>query len=347
MLFYGLDHLRRAQAACLDGLGYAPQPQQSWVACELPGMRLRAYGPGQEGAPSVILVPAPIKRAYIFDLARRASVVRRCREAGRAVFLVEWTDPDGASIEYGLADYADRLLLQAREAAALATGEQRAILVGHSLGGTMAAIHAARRPQGVSGLVLLESPLVFDPAIDAFAPWLRTPPAARRLLAGAATVPGSELSLAAVTAAPESFFWQRWGDAFASLPDPWRHDLHMRVMRWALDEMALPAPLLRDVLERLYRENRLREARLEVTGRRIGLGDITAPILAVVESESRVVPPQDVLPALERTSSPRAVALTYDSEPGVALAHVGVLVGPDAHRRLWPRILSWTAEHCG
>jgi polyhydroxyalkanoate synthase subunit PhaC len=346
MLFYGLDHLRRGQAACLDALGYAPEPQPSWVVCELPGMRLRAYGLGEGDGPAVILVPAPIKRAYIFDLTARASVVRRCRDAGRAVFLVEWTDPDGASIEYGLADYADRLLLEARQAAAVATGDQRALLVGHSLGGTMAAIHAARRPEGVCGLVLLESPLIFDPAIDAFSPWLRTPPAARRLLAGAATVPGSELSLAAITAAPESFFWQRWGDAFASLSDPRRQDLHMRVMRWALDEMALPAPLLRDVLERLYRENRLRDGRLEVTGRKVGLGDIAAPILAVVESESRVVPPEDVLPALEHSASARAVALTYDSEPGVALAHVGVLVGPDAHRRLWPRILDWTAEHC-
>jgi polyhydroxyalkanoate synthase len=67
-------------------------------------------------------------------------------------------------------------------------------------------------------------------------------------------------------------------------------------------------------------------------------------VLAVVERDSRVVPREDVLPALERTSSPRRLALTYDGEPGVALAHVGVLVGPDAHRSLWPRLLEWVAE---
>jgi hypothetical protein len=26
---------------------------------------------------------------------------------------------------------------------------------------------------------------------------------------------------------------------------------------------------------------------------------------------------------------------------------VGVLVGPDAHRRLWPRLLDWVAEVAG
>jgi polyhydroxyalkanoate synthase len=344
MLFTGLDHLRQAQARFLDALGYGPEPEPSWIVAEMPGMRLRAYGSGDGAGPPIILVPAPIKRAAIFDLAPRASVVRRCCEAGRAVFLLEWADPAGPSAEYGLSDYADRLLTEARRAAALSAGQDRAVLVGHSLGGTLAAIHAACRPEGVAALVLLEAPLIFDPSIDAFAPWLRTPPAARRLLAGAGTVPGSELSLAAVAAAPEVFLWHRWGDALASLSDPERHELHLRVMRWALDEIALPGPLLRDVLERLYRENRLRDGRLEISGRAVGLKGIEAPIMAVVESESRVVPRGDVLPALERTSSARRQWLTYDSEPGVALAHVGVLVGADAHRRLWPRLLAWIAE---
>jgi polyhydroxyalkanoate synthase len=344
MLFSTLDHFRQAQARLLQSLGYGSDPEPSWVLAETPGMRLRAFGKGEGAGTPIILVPAPIKRADIFDLAPRASVVRQCRRAGRAVFLLEWTDPSGPSAEFGLADYADRLLGVARRAAALTSGSDRAVLVGHSLGGTMAAIHAACRPQGVAALVLLESPLIFDPAIDAFAPWLRTTPAARRLLAGAGTVPGSELSLAAVAAAPEAFLWHRWGDAFASVSDPQRHDLHLRVMRWALDELALPAPLLSDVLERLYRENRLRDGRLQIGERAVGLKDITAPVIAVVESDSRVVPRADVLPALEHTSSPRREWLTYQNEPGVALAHVGVLVGPDAHRHLWPRLLRWIDE---
>jgi poly[(R)-3-hydroxyalkanoate] polymerase subunit PhaC len=106
----------------------------------------------------------------------------------------------------------------------------------------------------------------------------------------------------------------------------------------------LPAPLLRDVLQRLYRENRLRHGRLDVSGRAIGLADIAAPILAVVERGSRVVPEEEILPALAATSSPRRKALAYDGDAGVALAHVGVLVGAEAHRRLWPQILDWVAQ---
>jgi polyhydroxyalkanoate synthase len=347
MLFFGIDSARRIHAGWLRALGYGAEPTPSWVAAELPGMRLLAYHDDATEGPAILLVPAPIKRAYIFDLIERASVVRRWREAGRPVFLLEWTDPGGPSSQYSLADYADRLLSIARDTAALTLGHDRVVLIGHSLGGTLAALQAARRPEGVAGLVLLESPLVFDPDVDAFAPWLRTPPAARRLLAGAGTVAGSELTLAAVMAAPDAFLWHRWGDALASMSDLHRQDLHWRVLRWALDEIALPAPLLSDVLKLLYRENRFRHGTLELSGTAIGLSDIVAPILAVVESDSRVAPPEEVVPALTLTSSPRRDAITYESDAGVALAHVGVLVGVEAHRRLWPQIMGWIEEAVG
>jgi polyhydroxyalkanoate synthase len=347
MFFPGLDYIRRVQGHWLEALGYGDEPTPSWVVAEEPGMRLLAYQAGNTVGPPVILIPAPIKRAYIFDLVGRASVVHRCREAGRAVFLLEWADPSAASSHYALADYADRLLCFARDAAAMASGEDHVVLIGHSLGGTLAALQAARRADGIAALILLEAPLVFDPAVDAFAPWLRTPPAARQLLANAGTVAGSELSMAAVAAAPDAFLWHRWGDAFASISDSERRDLHLRVLRWALDEIALPAPLLRDVLQLLYRENRLRHGTLELSGVTIGLADIVAPILAVVERDSRVAPPQEVLPALAATSSAQRQVMTYESDAGVALAHVGVLVGAEAHHRLWPEVMGWIEETVG
>src|SRR5262249_23338939 len=116
MFFPGLDYIRRAQGHWLEALGYGHAPTPSWVVGEEPGMRLLAYQDDRSVGVPVLLIPAPIKRAYIFDLVARASVVSRCREAGRAVFLVEWTDPADASSRYGLADYADRLLRVAREA---------------------------------------------------------------------------------------------------------------------------------------------------------------------------------------------------------------------------------------
>jgi polyhydroxyalkanoate synthase len=45
-----------------------------------------------------------------------------------------------------------------------------------------------------------------------------------------------------------------------------------------------------------------------------------------------------VRPVLDVIAGPRVV-LEYPGDVGVALQHVGVLVGATAHRELWPRIL--------
>ena len=87
-----LDTLRRATGIMMDALGYGPRSMPSSVRDVVPGVQLRSYpSTGSEAAP-VLLVPAPIKRSYIWDLEPDVSVVRRCGRHGLRVHLVEWTD---------------------------------------------------------------------------------------------------------------------------------------------------------------------------------------------------------------------------------------------------------------
>src|SRR3546814_3818487 len=48
-----------------------------------PGVTLRAYSDGSGAGPVLLIVPAPIKRAYIWDLVPWASAVRRCIDSGQ------------------------------------------------------------------------------------------------------------------------------------------------------------------------------------------------------------------------------------------------------------------------
>jgi len=85
------DALRQSQGRLLDAIGLGPLPTSSRIALRLPGLQLRAYG-GDRTGPVLLIVPAPIKRAYIWDLAPGISVVERCRRHGLTVYLVEWTE---------------------------------------------------------------------------------------------------------------------------------------------------------------------------------------------------------------------------------------------------------------
>lgn len=43
-------------------------------------------------------------------------------------------------------------------------------------------------------------------------------------------------------------------------------EIHARIERWALEEVALPGKLVREIVDELYRENRFCRGTLEVGG---------------------------------------------------------------------------------
>ncbi|MDA8108459.1 MAG: alpha/beta fold hydrolase [Betaproteobacteria bacterium] len=120
-----------------------------------PGLTLRAYGEPRARAGAILMVPAPIKRAYIWDLAPGASVVEQCLKNGRIAYVAQWEEPPES---FGLRDYGERLLLACADAIRAETGERAVFLFGHSLGGLFAAIFAALHPARVRGLVLAAAP---------------------------------------------------------------------------------------------------------------------------------------------------------------------------------------------
>src|SRR3546814_4538896 len=65
----------------------------SRLAFSRPGVTLRAYSDGSGAGPVLLIVSAPIKRAYIWDLVPWASAVRRCIDSGLRVYLMEWAEP--------------------------------------------------------------------------------------------------------------------------------------------------------------------------------------------------------------------------------------------------------------
>jgi polyhydroxyalkanoate synthase len=144
-----------------------------------------------------------------------------------------------------------------------------------------------------------------------------------------------------VAADPVTFQWSRWVDALESLHDMRALQTHIRVERWTLDEFSFPSRLFEEIVEFLYREDRLMTGTLRVGTRSATPRGLIMPIVSVVDPRSSIVPPSSVLPFLARVSSGDKKLLWYEGDKGVALQHVGALVGQMAHRRLWPEILAW------
>jgi hypothetical protein len=78
---------------------------------------------------------------------------------------------------------------------------------------------------------------------------------------------------------------------------------------------------------------------LRIKGQTATPRSVTMPVLAVVDPESDLVPPNSVRPFLDALPNRNWTLMHYEADTGVALRHVGVLAGRNAHRILWPEIL--------
>lgn len=344
--FEQMDRMRRWRGTLLDSVGFAPQEAPFRMIHAEAGIRLRSYGDASDDGPALLIVPAPIKRSYIWDLSPATSVVRNCLAHGLRTYMVEWVALEESEPDFGLDDYAGRLLAACVDAIATDCGQALPILCGHSLGGTLAAIFSCLYPQRVRALILLESPLHFGAAAGKFAPLVAALPDTRPIAEGFGNVPGSFLNAVSAAASPSEFQWQRYMDFSACLAD--RHALatHMRVERWTHDEFPLPGKLFSEIIERLYRGDELMQGTLAVAGRRAGPAELTMPLLDVVDRRSTIIPPQSIIPFHEAAAASLKELLFYEGDVGVAIQHVGVLVGTNARMRIWPAIFEWLSMVC-
>ena len=335
--FSAVDAVRRMQGDVLGSLGFGPVESSYRVIASGPYWRLRDYDTIHRSG-SVLIVAAPIKRPYIWDLTPAVSAIRYCLAAGLRVCLLEWLPASGKTGNAGIAECA-KAISAALNAVPRGEENRKPILMGHSLGGTLAAIYASIAPETIDGLVVLGAPLCFQPGESAFRDALvKLVPAP---VSHSDPYPGSILSQASAAASPESFVWSRFMDVALSAADRAAIDICARVERWALDEVAVPGRLVSEIVELLYRENRFWRGTLTVEGRTIGPENLSMPTLAVVNTADLVAPLHSVSPIGEVLGPEKFQIIEYAGERGVCLQHLGMLVGRHAHALVWPQITDW------
>jgi len=330
------DILRRAQGDVVGAFGLDPKESPHRIITSRAHWRLRDYG-GDDRSRSLLIIAAPIKRPYIWDLAPPISAIRFCLHQGLYVQLLEWMPASPNAGNCGLDEY----VLAISEAVSTITTAAQGVkpsLIGHSLGGTLAAMYGALLPESIRSLVLLGAPLCFEPSENEFRDALVT--LVPQQISDTDPFPGSLLSHASALASPRAFIWSRLMDAAMSIVDPLAMAIHARVERWALDEMPLPGKLVHQIIEWLYRENRFCGNELKIGEKFIGPSTLSVPTLAVVNTADDVAP----LNSLKRFADAMAKnvqIIEYPGELGVCLQHLGILVGRHAQAHVWSEILSW------
>lgn len=339
--FQVADVLRRAQGDMIAALWLKPAECPFQIIASGPHWRLRDYG-GRAASRSLLIVAAPIKRPYIWDLSPSVSAIRHCLRMNFHVYLLEWSPASRDTNDKGLKECADAIS-NCLASIAEASRRSKPFLAGHSLGGTLAAVYAALAPDTIRGLVLLSTPLCFQPATGRFRDALVALVPSE--LSDTDPLPGSLLSYVSALASPDTFIWSRQVDATLSVMDTQAMDTHARVERWALDEAALPGRLAHQIIDWLYRENRLCSGTLTIDGQSLDPSRLSVPTLAIINTADEVAPLASVKPFLDAASTKDRRIIEYSGELGTGLQHLAILIGRQAHAHIWPEIFAWLNSH--
>ncbi len=145
---------RRAAAGFELGRDIAATPGSVVYQNEL--MQLIQYAPSTETVHKrpLLYIPPLVNKYYLLDLQPKSSLIRWLVEQGHSVFVVSWVNPGPELADKGLADYLELGPVAALDAIEKATGEAEADLFGFCMGGTLAALAAARlEARGQSGRI--------------------------------------------------------------------------------------------------------------------------------------------------------------------------------------------------
>jgi polyhydroxyalkanoate synthase len=285
-----------------------------------------------------LLVPSLINRHYVLDLAPQQSMVEDLVRRGHDVFVIDWGTPRPEDRFVTFDEVCDRSIARALRIAASHGARDRAHLLGYCMGGTLAVIHAAARPERVATLTALAAPVRFEDD-GLLSRWVRNDRFDVGVMIDAlGLVPWQLMQPAFQLLRPTLPLWKAvqlvdkaWDDEFL--------DSFLAVETWGNDNVSLPGEFYRRYIDELYRQDALARGTFLLSGRPARMESIERPVMAITFEHDNIVPWRSAAALLDRVASPDKVHL---HQPG---GHVGAVVSKKASQRLWPKLSAFWAAH--
>ena len=303
-------------------------------------LRYRARAEGLRWKTPVLLVPSLINRHYVLDLVPGKSFTEFLVAAGHDVFTVDWGKPGDEDRFLTFDDICDRYLGRAVRVAARASRSGKTHLLGYCLGGTLAAIHAAARPERIASLTLVAAPVRFEDE-GLLSAWTR----ARGFDVGAlvsafGNVPWPLMQASFQMLRPTLGLMKTVGIIDRAWDDEYLDGI-FALETWGNDNVSFPGEAYRRYVEDLYRKDLLVKGEMTLSGRPARLSQLTMPTLAVTFEHDNIVPWRSAAEVLEH------VGTTDKERIHLKGGHVGAMVSKSAAKGLWPKISAFWAARDG
>jgi hypothetical protein len=109
-------------------------------------------------------------------------------------------------------------------------------------------------------------------------------------------------------------------DTALSAANPNAMNIHALIERWVLEVVPLPGRLVHQIIDWLYRDNRLFRGTLEISGKRVGPSGLTVPTFAVVNVSDEVAPLSSMKPFIDAIPTKTAQCSNIQERLGLSAA---------------------------
>jgi len=310
----------------------APTPRD--VVATFGGARLYRFRSNaqKQGLSPLLVVPSMINRWYVVDLRAGSSLVEALVAGGLDVFCLDWGVPEDEDRHLAWDDVVARLGHAMSRALCTSNAKQLSLL-GYCMGGTLATIATALRPDRVRALVNLAGPIDFSKG-GLLSQLVAPQHFDAAAVASAGNVAPMQMQSGFMALRPTGSI-AKWVGLADRGSDPSFRAGFDALETWASDNIPFPAAAYVTYIRELYQENRLVRGEHAVRGQRVSLAEIRCPVLTVTADKDTICPP-DAATALNAHAS--SAVKEVGQVPG---GHVGAVVGSKASKVLYPKIVEF------
>ncbi|MFZ0345481.1 MAG: alpha/beta fold hydrolase [Nitrososphaeraceae archaeon] len=293
----------------------------------------------------VLIIYAFINRHYILDLLPEVSVVRSLLNQGLDIFAADWGTPSTYDKSLTISHFVNSYLDKSIDLIRKITKSDKVSLFGYCWGGDLALMYASIHPEKVKNLIFVATPGDFDLDNSLLAVWTKTMKE-DLLLDTFGNLPGILLNAAFVLRNPIEY-GHKYFHFFEQPRSLESVTQFFATETWLNDSPPIIGEIYREFVEHCYKENLLIKNKMRIREGHannnfdtvVNLKNVDMPILNIVAKRDDLVAP----------SSSKALndALTESHDRSIIelnSGHVGLMIGKDAHKELWPKVGKWLNE---
>jgi polyhydroxyalkanoate synthase subunit PhaC len=292
----------------------------------------------------VLVAYGLIGRYTMADLQPDRSLVRSLLNKGLDLWLIDWGQPGRNERWLTIDDYVDDYIDAAVERICKETGHDRVTLLGICEGGVFTVCYAALHPDKVRNLVVTITPIDFHADVKDKAAhhgfinlWTRSldPADIDKLVETYGVLPGEFMSSVFSMMTPMRSLTKYNFDLIDVVDDEDKFMNFLRMEKWLADRPHHPGEAAKQWLKELYQDNRLINGTFELSGRKVDLKSITAPVLNVYALDDHIIPPD-----CSRALGGNIGSDDYTEIP-LPGGHVGLFVSSKSQGKLSQSIADW------